>query len=81
MAIPATSSLIKIYDTSDADIDIKIVGYQWKWQYEYLGDDVSFSAIFSTPQDEIYGRVFKGEHYLLEVDEPLVIPINKKLDF
>ena len=48
MAIPATSSLIKIYDTSDADIDIKIVGYQWKWQYEYLGDDVSFFSNLST---------------------------------
>lgn len=81
MAIPATSSLIKIYDTSDADIDIKIVGYQWKWQYEYLGDDVSFFSNLSTPQDEIYGRAPKGEHYLLEVDEPLVIPINKKVRF
>ena len=81
MAIPATSSLIKIYDTSDADIDIKIVGYQWKWEYEYLGDDVRFFSNLSTPQDEIYGRAPKGEHYLLEVDEPLVIPVNKKVRF
>lgn len=81
MAIPATSSLIKIYDSSEADINIKIVGYQWKWQYEYLGDDVSFFSNLTTPQDEIYGRAPKGEHYLLEVDEPLVIPINKKVRF
>jgi len=81
MAIPATSSLIKIYDTSEADIDIKIVGYQWKWQYEYLGEDVSFFSNLTTSQDEIYGRAPRGEHYLLEVDEPLVIPINKKVRF
>ena len=81
MAIPATSSLIKIYDTTEADIDIKIVGHQWKWQYEYLGQDVGFFSNLSTSQDEIYGLVPKGEHYLLEVDEPLVIPINKKIRF
>lgn len=81
MAIPATKSLIKIYDTSEADIDIKVVGYQWKWQYEYLGEDVSFFSNLSTSQDEIYGRAPKGEHYLLEVDNPVVIPINKKVRF
>ena len=81
MAVPATSTLIKIYDTSDADIDIKVVGYRWKWQYEYLGEEVSFFSNLTTPQDEIYGRVPKGEHYLLEVDEPVVIPINKKVRF
>jgi cytochrome c oxidase subunit 2 len=81
MAVPATSTLIKIYDTSDADIDIKVVGYQWKWQYEYLGEEVSFFSNLTTPQDEIYGRAPKGEHYLLEVDEPVVIPINKKVRF
>ncbi|MBT8149168.1 MAG: cytochrome c oxidase subunit II [Pseudomonadales bacterium] len=81
MAIPATSSLIKIYDTSEADLDIKVVGYQWKWQYEYLGQDVSFFSNLSTSQDEIYGRAPRGEHYLLEVDEPVVIPINKKVRF
>ncbi len=81
MAIPATSSLIKIYDTSEADIDIKVVGYQWKWQYEYLGEDVSFFSNLSTSKDEIYGLAPKGEHYLLEVDEPLVIPVNKKVRF
>lgn len=81
MAVPATSSLIKIYDTSEADLDIKIVGYQWKWEYEYLGEDVSFFSNLSTSQDEIHGRAPKGEHYLLEVDEPLVIPVNKKVRF
>ena len=81
MAIPATKTLISIYDTSEADLDIKVVGYQWKWQYEYLGEDVSFFSNMSTSKDEIYGRAPKGEHYLLEVDEPLVIPVNKKVRF
>lgn len=81
MAYPATTSLIKIYDTSEADLDIKVVGYQWKWQYEYLGEEVSFFSNLSTPKDEIYGLAPKGEHYLLEVDEPLVIPTNKKVRF
>lgn len=81
MAFPATTTLIKIYDSSEADLDIKIVGYQWKWQYEYLGEDVSFFSNLSTPRDEIYGLAPKGEHYLLEVDEPLVIPVNKKVRF
>ncbi len=81
MAWPATVSLIKIYDTSEADLDIKVVGYQWKWEYEYLGEEVSFFSNLSTSQDEIYGRAPKGEHYLLEVDEPMVIPINKKVRF
>ncbi len=81
MAIPATSSLIKIYDTSEADLDIKVTGYQWKWEYEYLGEDVRFFSNLSTSQDEIYGRAPKGEHYLLEVDNPLVIPVGKKVRF
>ncbi len=81
MAVPATSTLIDIYDTEEPDLDIKIVGYQWKWQYEYLGEDVSFFSNLSTSQDEIYGKAPKGEHYLLEVDEPLVIPVGKKVRF
>lgn len=81
MAIPATSTLVDIYDTSEPELDIKIVGYQWKWQYEYLGEGVSYFSNLSTSKDEIYGRAPKGEHYLLEVDEPLVIPVNKKVRF
>ncbi len=81
MAVPATSALIKIYDTAESELDIKIVGYQWKWQYEYLGQGVSYFSTLSTPREEIYGEAPKGEHYLLEVDEPLVIPVNKKVRF
>ncbi|GAA5315973.1 MAG: cytochrome c oxidase subunit II [Candidatus Pelagadaptatus aseana] len=81
MAIPATNTLLKIYDTDDAEMDIIITGYQWKWKYEYLGEDVSFFSNLSTSRDEIEGRAPKGPNYLLEVDEPLVIPAETKVRF
>ena len=81
MAIPATTALLKVYDTENADIDIKVTGYQWKWQYEYLGEGVKFMSELRTSQDEIYGREPKGEHYLREVTQPLVIPTGKKVRF
>ena len=81
MAVPSTYTLIDIYDNSESEIDIKVVGHQWKWEYEYLGEDVRFMSNLSTSQDEIYGRTPKGEHYLLEVDNPLVIPVGKKVRF
>ncbi len=81
MAIPATKTLIDIYDTDDAEIDIKITGYQWKWQYEYLGEDVSFFSNIQTPKSEIYNSRNKNDNYLLEVDEPLVLPVGKKIRF
>ncbi|MCJ8170580.1 cytochrome c oxidase subunit II [Atopomonas sediminilitoris] len=81
MAVPATKTLIEIYDTSEADLDIQITGYQWKWQYKYLGEDVAFFSNLSTPSTQIHNQDDKGEHYLLEVDEPLVIPAGKKVRF
>ncbi len=81
MAIPATTTLKQIYDTEEADMDIVITGYQWKWKYEYLGQDVSFFSLLSTPIEEIQNLKEKNPNYLLEVDEPLVIPINKKVRF
>jgi len=81
MAWPATTTLIEMYDTSDSDVDIKITGYQWKWRYEYIGQDVDFFSNMSTPKDEIYNRAEKNENYLLEVDNELVIPVNKKVRF
>ena len=82
MAVPATSTLLDIYDVEDADMDIMITGYQWKWKYEYLqedGENVSFFSNLATTQAEIYNSVHKNEHYLLEVDEPLVIPVDTKV--
>lgn len=86
IAWPATKTLIAIYDTDEPDIDVLVTGYQWKWKYEYLGNDkaednVSFFSVLSTSQDEIQNRAPKGEHYLLEVDEPLVVPVGKKVRF
>ncbi|MCZ6830587.1 MAG: cytochrome c oxidase subunit II [Gammaproteobacteria bacterium] len=82
MAVPATTTLINVYDTTDADMDILITGYQWKWKYEYLdeaGENLTFFSNLSTSQEEIYNREAKGEHYLLEVDEPVVVPVNSKV--
>ncbi|SDT07784.1 cytochrome c oxidase subunit 2 [Halopseudomonas litoralis] len=79
MAIPATKTLIEIYDTEDSDIDIMVTGYQWRWQYNYLGEDVSFMSNLATPRDQISNQAAKGEHYLLEVDEPMVVPTGQKI--
>ena len=85
MAVPATSTLRDMYEPGDADIDIEVRGYQWKWQYTYLDDDpakeIQFMSALLTPQDEIYNEAAKGEHYLLDVDNPLVVPINKRIRF
>ena len=81
MAIPATKTLIDIYNTDEAEVDIKITGYQWKWQYEYLGEDVSFFSNLSTPKEQITNIRDKDPNYLLEVDEPLVLPVGKKIRF
>ncbi|RLQ22186.1 cytochrome c oxidase subunit II [Seongchinamella sediminis] len=84
MAVPATSTLLEVYDNDDADMDVVVTGYQWKWKYEYLnedGENVSFFSNLRTPQSEIYNSQSKGEHYLLEVDEPLVLPADTKVRF
>lgn len=84
MAVPATTTLLTLYDTDDSELDILITGYQWKWKYEYLneeGENVSFFSNLRTPQAEIYNDEAKGEYYLLEVDEPLVLPVDTKVRF
>ncbi len=84
MAVPATNTLVKIYDTDDADIDVLVTAYQWKWKYEYLdenGDNVSFFSVMNTPMAEIYNEIDKTDHYLLEVDEAMYLPVGKKVRF
>ncbi len=84
MAVPATSTLLDIYDFDDAEMDVLVTGYQWKWKYEYLaeeGENVAFFSNLATPQAEIYNTDDKNENYLLEVDEPLVIPVDTKVRF
>ncbi len=82
MAWPATKTLIAFKDTANPDITIKATGYQWKWGYDYLkgeGEGVAFLSALATPQDQIHNQKPKGENYLLEVDNPLVVPVGKKV--
>lgn len=81
MAIPATRALIDIEDNSDADLTILITGSQWKWHYRYVESDIDFYSNLATTQEQIDNLEPKGEHYLLEVDVPLVIPANRKVRF
>jgi cytochrome c oxidase subunit 2 len=81
MAVPATATLRQMYDTSEADIDIQVTGYQWKWRYQYLNEEIDFFSSLTTPLDQINNQAEKSEHYLLEVDNPVVIPIGKKIRF
>ncbi len=81
MAVPATTTLLALEDTRDADMSILVTGYQWKWKYEYLDEDISFFSVLTTPREQIEGSAEKGENYLQEVDNPIVVPINKKIRF
>ena len=84
MAWPATKTMLEVYDTDEADMDILVTGYQWKWSYEYIledGENVKFFSNLSTPQNEINNLSEKNANYLLEVDNPLVIPAGKKVRF
>ena len=81
MAIPATKVLMRMDDTAEAQVNIKITGYQWKWKYDYLDEDISFFSHLTTPIEQIHNKQPKGEHYLLEVDHPLVVPIKQKIRF
>jgi cytochrome c oxidase subunit 2 len=79
MAYPATKTVLAMKDTSSADITIKATGYQWKWGYDYLQEGISFYSSLATPREQIEGSAPKGEHYLLEVDNAVVVPVGKKV--
>lgn len=86
MALPATKTVVAMKDTSNADLTIKATGYQWKWGYDYLageGEGISFLSNLSTPRDEINNHDGQGkpkdDAYLMEVDQPLVVPVDKKV--
>lgn len=81
MAIPATVTLRDIEDNSESDLTVLITASQWKWHYQYVEADIGFYSRLTTPQDQIYNLQPKGEHYLLEVGNPLVLPTNKKIRF
>jgi cytochrome c oxidase subunit II len=82
IAWPVTQTVIAQKDTSAPDLTIKVTGYQWKWGYDYLkgeGEGISFVSTLSTPRDQIEGNAPKGENYLLEVDNEVVVPVGKKV--
>ena len=82
MALPATKTVVAMKDTSNADITIKATGMQWKWGYDYIkgeGEGISFLSALSTPREQIHEAGAKGDNYLLEVDNALVVPVNKKV--
>jgi len=86
MAIPATRVLTEAYDATESEIDIQVTGYQWRWEYTYIREntdeeEVSFYSILSTPREQINNQMEKDETYLLDVDNPMVIPINTKVRF
>ena len=82
IAWPATRVVMAQKETSNPDLTIKVTGYQWRWGYDYLkgeGEGIGFISTLATPRDQIEGRAPKGEHYLLEVDNEMIVPIHKKV--
>ena len=83
MALPATKTVVAMKDTSNADLTIKATGMQWKWGYDYLkgeGEGISFYSALSTPREQIVDPTkTKNDNYLIEVDNPVVVPVNKKV--
>lgn len=86
LAVPAAGTLIKMEDTRNSDMSVKITGYQWKWQYEYVGEDVSYFSTLSSESNQARQLgsgvdVNQIPNYLVDVDRPLVIPTGKKVRF
>ncbi len=87
MALPATRTVVGMKDTSNADITIKATGMQWKWGYDYLkgeGEGISFVSNLSTPRSQVGApgvapTEARGENYLIEVDNEVVVPVKKKI--
>ena len=86
MAIPATKTMMELDDANGAEMTIKITGYQWKWRYDYLDDEFGFMSNLAA-QDNAARQLGSGidpksiENYLLNVDNPLVIPVDTKIRF
>ncbi|PXW29364.1 cytochrome c oxidase subunit II [Paraburkholderia caballeronis] len=82
MALPATRTVVAMKDTSNADLTVKVTGYQWKWGYDYVkgpGEGISFLSTLSTPRSEVNNRAPITDTYLQEVDNPLVVPVDRKV--
>jgi cytochrome c oxidase subunit 2 len=86
MAVPATTALVRMEDSSGAEMTVKITGFQWRWKYEYLDQDISFISSLDASSNaarQLNSGVAPEsiENYLLDVDHPLVLPIGKKIKF
>jgi cytochrome c oxidase subunit 2 len=86
LAVPAARALVEIEDTRGTEMTIKITGYQWKWRYDYVGKDVGFYSSLAQPSNEARRLnsdidPFSVENYLLEVDRPLVVPVDTKIRY
>ncbi len=82
MVIPATKTVVAQQNVSDSYMTVKVTGYQWKWGYDYVdgpGKGIAFYSTLTTPMSEIYGSAPKPDNYLLQVDHPLVVPVDKKI--
>jgi cytochrome c oxidase subunit 2 len=79
LAVPATKTILEMDNIEDSQLTVKITGYMWRWHYEYVDTKVSFMSDISTPYDQIVNRAEKDEHYLREVNNPLVLPTNVKI--
>ena len=87
MALPATHAVVAMKDTSNPDLTIKVTGMQWKWGYDYLkgeGEGISFLSNLATPRTQVgepgvAPTAQRTENYLLEVDNPVRVPVNKKI--
>ncbi|MDQ3160857.1 MAG: cytochrome c oxidase subunit II [Pseudomonadota bacterium] len=86
LAFPATTGLMRMYDTRDAEMTVKVTGYQWMWKYDYMGEGVEFTSRMDRESDRVRQsgvdpRTVNLPHYLLDVDNQLVLPVNTKIRF
>ena len=80
-AVPATATLLDLEDTSKSDINIQVHGIQWKWKYNYIDEGVEFISQLSEESRNAIKDPTGVENYLLDVDKPIVVPVNKKIRF
>lgn len=86
IAIPATQSMITMRDTTDHEMTVKVTGYQWLWEYEYMDEGISFFSRLDEDSQRARQRnpevaPEEVDHYLLDVDNPLVVPVDTKIRF
>jgi cytochrome c oxidase subunit 2 len=82
MALPATKTVVAMKDTTNADLTIKVTGYQWKWGYDYIkgeGEGIAFMQTLTTTREQINNQAAKSDTYLMEVDNEMVVPVGKKI--